>query len=620
MPFTPDQLGAIAPTVRLHPDESYYPENPKTFIQDSRFRHYRGKIGQSDQGYNKTADTWDSNNDKSEDYFGVPAAKINEYTLFRDEDGVWRNRRPYDSNAGHDWNVFLSLSGEKSARQGNRTPTGQVSTFYYCSPAASDGSMMVTYWFFYPYNDQGNWHEGDWERVRYQLDRSGAIITVAYFAHGDPEWVSWDNVEKASGRAVAYAARGSHASYSAPGSYTTAIPLIFKDECATGGVVWDTAASAADLLDQPWKDFAGGWGDHKDHASDWTGPLGPYPSHRQEELSGFLSRWKMSLPDCGNHITSVTTSGPWVYTASQGHVYRAHSLDGSAPTHHHKPIEQQKNKESRVTVAGDLVVVGANGWAAGFSTDDLGWKWSTSLPDCGNHVTSVAGGSGLIFAASQGHVYRLDAAGSVVEHHSPIPKMKNKETRLVYRSGRIYAGANGWAAGFNETTLHKDWDKSLPGCGNQLTSMATGGGHVYAGSAGHVYRLSHHDGEVLAHYIPDGTPQDHETRLAYGDGTVYAGVNGVVIALDAKTLARKWALTLPASPVTPTSVLYDGERVYAAVSGYLFAISASGTLEGTSVDDDDASYKHEIRMAATGGQLLLASNGWLFNTQPVSGQ
>ena len=36
--------------------------------------------------------------------------------------------------------------------------------------AGRDGRLALQYWFFYPYNDYTNKHEGDWEMVQLLLD------------------------------------------------------------------------------------------------------------------------------------------------------------------------------------------------------------------------------------------------------------------------------------------------------------------------------------------------------------------------------------------------------------------------------------------------------------------
>ena len=83
------------------------------------------------------------------------------------------------------------------------------------------GRLALQYWFFYPFNDFNNTHEGDWEMIQLLFEAGDAQAAlgvdpseVGYSSHEGAERASWDDDEKlelAGGRPVVYPAAGSHA-------------------------------------------------------------------------------------------------------------------------------------------------------------------------------------------------------------------------------------------------------------------------------------------------------------------------------------------------------------------------------------------------------------------------
>jgi hypothetical protein len=93
--------------------------------------------------------------------------------------------------------------------------------------------LWLQYWLFYYYNDKGllgsGLHEGDWEMVQFRIGADGTPEAATYAQHTYGEKADWADVEKENGphgpAPVVYCARGSHASYFRPGTYTQA-PVI----------------------------------------------------------------------------------------------------------------------------------------------------------------------------------------------------------------------------------------------------------------------------------------------------------------------------------------------------------------------------------------------------------
>ena len=83
--------------------------------------------------------------------------------------------------------------------------------------------IVLQYWFFYPYNDWHNCHEGDMERVQIVLDKTTETpvpINVTFGQHWGGETVPWNGVSLINGTHLkVFIARGSHASYPTDGDH-----------------------------------------------------------------------------------------------------------------------------------------------------------------------------------------------------------------------------------------------------------------------------------------------------------------------------------------------------------------------------------------------------------------
>ena len=88
------------------------------------------------------------------------------------------------------------------------------------------GRLALQYWFYYPFNDWNNTHEGDWEMIQLVFDASSAEEAlrqqpsqVGYSQHEGAEASDWDDekLELVDGtHPVVYPAAGSHANFYDP--------------------------------------------------------------------------------------------------------------------------------------------------------------------------------------------------------------------------------------------------------------------------------------------------------------------------------------------------------------------------------------------------------------------
>jgi Vacuolar protein sorting-associated protein 62 len=247
------------------------PMDPIDFIRRSRFRHHRRM--RRDQGYDKRENEWQTNDDHDAKYYDIPVDYINSFGLHSNGD----NRRPTDSNRGSEWNVFLQ---PRENPKGIAAPDEVVPTFYVplVNPPLNEhgnGVLHIQYWVFYGYN-VATWparHQGDWEHATAVL-KHGVFIGAYMFQHTGSEYYSAEELEYQRGHWVVYSARGTHANHPRAGSFWYPGG---REHTSADGPRMRTWLNIHLLKNQPWKDYAGAWGEVGIGLVDFTtGPLGPW--------------------------------------------------------------------------------------------------------------------------------------------------------------------------------------------------------------------------------------------------------------------------------------------------------------------------------------------------------
>jgi hypothetical protein len=153
------------------------------------------------------------------------------------------------------------------------------------------GQLALQYWFFYPFNDFNNTHEGDWEMTQLVFDAPDATealkqdpARVGYSSHEGAEGSNWgdEKLELVDGtHPVVYPAAGSHAN-----KFTSALYLGSSADAGVGcdntvgphreitpvvRTIPSDPAAATEAF--PWLAFEGRWGELQ--AAFFNGPTGP---------------------------------------------------------------------------------------------------------------------------------------------------------------------------------------------------------------------------------------------------------------------------------------------------------------------------------------------------------
>jgi hypothetical protein len=175
--------------------------------------------------------------------------------------------------------------------RGRQTPSPATAYAHVATEDGHDDRLAVQYWFFYPYNDYTNKHEGDWEMVQLVFAAADATealqqepIEVGFSQHEGVEVSRWDDpkLEVVDGtHLVVHPAAGSHANFFQEALYlgTSAEQGFGCDDTrgpvdqvrpAVEVIPTDPAAARAAF---PWIAFQGRWGQREE--AFYNGPTGP---------------------------------------------------------------------------------------------------------------------------------------------------------------------------------------------------------------------------------------------------------------------------------------------------------------------------------------------------------
>ena len=188
------------------------------------------------------------------------------------------------------------------------------------------GKLSLQYWFFYPFNDWNNSHEGDWEMIQLVFDARDAEealskqpVEVGYSSHEGAERAAWGDpkLEVIDGtHPVVYPGAGSHAN-----KFTAALYLGSSGAEGVGcddtrgphvqlrpvvKTIPSDPTKAAEAF--PWITFEGRWGELQN--AFYNGPTGPNMKQQWTEPIKWAQDWRdrsYAVPTAGLLGTSATS-------------------------------------------------------------------------------------------------------------------------------------------------------------------------------------------------------------------------------------------------------------------------------------------------------------------------
>jgi len=176
-------LKTYAPVLYLHPDEEFFPKTIDSMLDESDLILNR---------------IWPLS-DRIIDEIPVAVESLsyenvteNYYLDMRDASGGYKVVNIPDPNRFHKYpnNIY--------GRVDNR----------------HESLIVLQYWFFYPYNNWYNKHEGDWEMIQIILNKMMVPLVATYSFHHDANTIDWIDIDKIDGtHPKVFVAKGGHASY-----------------------------------------------------------------------------------------------------------------------------------------------------------------------------------------------------------------------------------------------------------------------------------------------------------------------------------------------------------------------------------------------------------------------
>lgn len=163
--------------------------------------------------------------------------------------------------------------------------------------------IVLQYWFFYPYNNFEDNHEGDWEMIQILLDKSNELPQKGtYSFHHDGKTYSWDDIEKVDNtHPQVLVGKGSHASYKGSND----IPYVYKiaqEIVSTDGTRLSPSDYALVKIDDDtnWAFFQGRWGEISSQSDVLSGPNSP----ANIQYKDTPNRWNESVAWAENPTSS----------------------------------------------------------------------------------------------------------------------------------------------------------------------------------------------------------------------------------------------------------------------------------------------------------------------------
>jgi|GEM_PF-2295183 len=290
-----DLLRKYAPVLHFHPEERIYPWGINSMLDNADLKRLK------------------DNREIPMPVRAVDLAANNDDECYLDI----RNINPYHNDANATGDLEKMCEGFPFTIYGRLVEPQQAPTY-----------IALQYWFFYPYNNWYNNHEGDWEmiQIHYSKDRrSPDQLTTSH--HHSGSVIAWDEASKIEGtHPRIFVAKGSHGNWLTSGNHIVGriwsqVP-VFRDETSENGLalypeymidkVDDRKQKyilqdITDELPSSWLYWNGKWGD-----VEWLvwGSRGP-------ESPGLQGKWENPI-EWGNE---PARSSFWAYFGSPGYMH-----------------------------------------------------------------------------------------------------------------------------------------------------------------------------------------------------------------------------------------------------------------------------------------------------------
>lgn len=248
-----DLLAKYAPVLYFHPDEQFFPTTIEAMLNES--------------------DLWEDD-------------------LFRDD--LIQERPVFVENlSGPDVTdeYFLDMVNASGGIGSFEVPTPSRFSKYpkavYARNITRESNVVLQYWFFYPFNNWTNKHEGDWEMIQIILDQDKEPMTATYSFHWGGKTHQWSEIEKINDTHPAvYVTNGGHGVWKEEGIHEWNSDILdfipFSPTVCRN--FFDVTSNLGDIFEpndyellklSSWSNFKGLWGEVGSSTVGTSGPNSP---------------------------------------------------------------------------------------------------------------------------------------------------------------------------------------------------------------------------------------------------------------------------------------------------------------------------------------------------------
>lgn len=243
--------------------------------------------------------------------------------------------------------------------------------------------------------------------------------------------------------------------------------------------------------------------------------------------------------------------------------------------------------------------------------------WSDPWPkpaDIGGPVNvSLLASGGRLFAGCNGAVFELNPANGPVLHQMNLAMLGGGQTDLVTDGSFLYAGVHGYAYGIRLSDWTRQWYTGVGGTTSfSEVNVLLSGGRLYVGTNGYVYDLDPASGKVAHQQQLSTVFGGDVTRLATNGKFLYVGVHGYVYWINLATWEDADYVSVSLGIYRPVSVAASGGQLVAGSNGYVFLLDpASNTILQTMLLTWPVGVgNYDTRLIADGNVFYAGAHGY----------
>lgn len=326
--------------------------------------------------------------------------------------------------------------------------------------------------------------------------------------------------------------------------------------------------------------------------------------------------WVDSLPDTGFEIVSVLQHGQYLYAAANGYVMQLSALTGLIEKSNNLPGLSKNEVNLALSQDGSILIVGTHGSVVALDASDITRQlWINDLKGQDVGIVHLICGANTVYAGTGGYVNAIPLSEPQNFQTNPLKGAGDEEVRLALSpdESQLVVGTKGIVICIDTNNFEGNfaWKNSLSGQGESVVSVMIADGYAYAGTNGHVNQLSMQNGSMQSTNDLKGLDY-YEIRLAAAaDGnSIYAGINGTVVALSASGLNEQWRCGLPDAQKSIVNLITGNNGLLIAGSAGIVSMITDGEVKYTNTLPGLDTQEVRLALSQDQQQVFFGTNGY----------